>query len=87
MEDNYFAKCCELEAKLELANQKAWQAEQRVLQLEQELSYLKLETRQMRARHRHIVYMWSHMDPATKAKFQPHEVQANEDWINQNPNP
>jgi hypothetical protein len=87
MEDNYFSKCCELEARLELANQKAWQAEQRVLQLEQELAYLQLETRQMRRHHRHIQYMWSHMDPATKAKFQPYEVEANDAWIKQNPNP
>jgi len=43
MEDNYFAKCCELEGRLELANQKTWQAEQRVLQLEQEINQLKAE--------------------------------------------
>ena len=43
MDDSYFSKCCELEAKLELANQKAWQAEQRVLQLEQEINQLKAE--------------------------------------------
>lgn len=41
MDDSYFAKCCELEGRLELANQKAWQAEQRVLQLEQEVNQLK----------------------------------------------
>lgn len=85
MEDNYFAKCCELEARLELANQKTWQAEQRVLQLEQELAYINLEIRNMRHRQRHIRYMWEHMDSATKDKFLPEEVEANEAWIKQNP--
>lgn len=87
MDDNYFTKCCELEARLELANQKAWQAEQRVLQLEQELAYKDIETKNMRARQRHIRYMWAHMDPATKAKFEPFEVEANDTWIKENPNP
>lgn len=43
MDDRYFEKCCELEARLELSNQRAWQAEQRVLQLEQEVNQLKAE--------------------------------------------
>jgi len=85
MDDSYFTKCCELESRLELANQKAWQAEQRVLQLEQELAYKELEIRNARARHRHIRYMWDNIDPATKAKFKPHEVEANDTWIKQNP--
>ena len=85
MDDTYFSKCCELEAKLELSNQKTWQAEQRVLQLEQELAYKELEIRNMRQRQRHIRYMWEHMDPATKAKFLPFEVERNETWINNNP--
>lgn len=86
MDDTYFSKCCELEARLELANQKAWHAEQRVLQLEQELAYKELEIKNARARQRHIRYMWDHMDPATKAKFKPHEVEDNDSWIKQNPN-
>ena len=85
MDDTYFSKCCELEARLELANQKAWQAQQRVLQLEQDLAYAKLETRKMQQRQRHIRYMWSHMDPATTAKFLPWEVEANDTWFNENP--
>jgi uncharacterized small protein (DUF1192 family) len=43
MDDSYFSKCCELEARLELSNQKAWQAEQRVLQLQEEVNQLKAE--------------------------------------------
>lgn len=41
MDDTYFSKCCELEAKLELSNQKAWQAEQLVLQLQEQVNQLK----------------------------------------------